>query len=283
MRERAPWRKLLYRVIFESDTPAGKTFDVILLWTILASVLVVMLDSVAAIRQVYGFHLYVLEWFFTVLFTIEYMLRLLSVGRPARYAKSFFGLVDLLAVVPTYLGLLLPGGRYLLVIRILRLIRVFRVFKLVEYLSQGEVILEALRRALPKITVFLVAVISLVVIFGSLMYVIEGEANGFTSIPMSIYWAIVTLTTVGYGDISPLTPVGRGVAAMVMILGYGIIAVPTGIVTVELSRTPVRRIRTRACEGCGREGHDTDARFCKHCGSNLSDARDVPVPERSPR
>jgi voltage-gated potassium channel len=269
MRHWAKWKRRLYQVIFESDTPAGKAFDVVLLWTILISVLVVMLDSVAEVREVYGPYLYALEWGFTVLFSLEYVLRLISVDRPARYARSFFGLVDLVAVVPTYLSLLLPGGRYLLVVRILRLIRVFRVFKLVEYLSQADVIMQALRRASPKITVFLVAVISIVVIIGSLMYVIEGEPHGFTSIPMSIYWAIVTLTTVGYGDISPQTAVGRALAAMVMILGYGIIAVPTGIVTVELSRAPVWTAAGRTCSNCGREGHDQDAHFCKHCGSSL--------------
>lgn len=263
------WRLGLHRIIFQADTRAGRAFDIALLVSILLSILVVMLDSVASVRERYGDELYFLEWFFTVLFTLEYLLRLLAVARPVRYAGSFFGVVDLIAIVPTYLSLALPATRYLLVVRVLRLLRIFRIFKLVEYMVQAQVITRALQAALPKITVFLFAVGTSVVIIGSLMYVIEGQENGFTSIPQSVYWAIVTLTTVGYGDISPQTPIGRTLAAFVMILGYGIIAVPTGIVTVELGRVTPAPARSRVCTACGKEGHDQDAGFCKICGARL--------------
>jgi len=263
------WRLRLHRVIFQSDTRAGRAFDIALLISILLSVLVVMLDSVASVRERFGEELYFLEWFFTLLFTVEYMLRLLAVSRPARYSASFFGVVDLIAIVPTYLSLALPESRYLLVVRVLRLLRIFRIFKLAEYLAQADVITRALRAAMPKITVFLFAVGTSTVIIGSLMYVIEGQENGFTSIPQSVYWAIVTLTTVGYGDISPQTPVGQTLAALVMILGYGIIAVPTGIVTVELTRATPRQAMATVCPACGKEGHDRDASFCKFCGGKL--------------
>jgi voltage-gated potassium channel len=271
--ERAHWRDRLYVVIFEADTRAGKAFDVFLLVAIVLSVLTVLLDSVADINHAYGAHLYYAAWFFTILFTVEYLLRLIAVMRPLRYAKSFFGVVDLVAIVPTYISLILPETRYLLVVRVLRLLRVFRVFKLVEYLVQADVILRALRSAMPKIIVFVFTVLNIVLIVGALMYVIEGEENGFTSIPTSLYWAIVTLTTVGYGDISPQTSVGQALAAMVMILGYGIIAVPTGIVTVELSRTVGRDLGQNTCPGCGADRHDSDARHCKFCGQRLERGR----------
>jgi len=251
-------RRQLYRIIFESDTRAGRAFDIVLLISILASVLVIMLDSVESVRAVYGRSLYLLEWFFTLLFTLEYILRLVAVGRPVRYAASFFGVVDLVAIVPTYLSLILPETRYLLVVRVLRMLRIFRIFKLAEYLKQADVIVRALRAAMPKITVFLFAVVTAVVIIGSLMYVIEGQEHGFSSIPQIVYWAIVTLTTVGYGDMSPHTPLGRLLASLVMILGYGIIAVPTGIVTVELTRTPARSLSPSTCSGCGREGQELE-------------------------
>lgn len=264
------WREKLWRIIFEAETPAGKAFDVVLIVSIVVSVIAVMLDSVAVVRERVGGFLSAVEWFFTVLFTIEYLLRLSTVRRPIRYATSFFGVIDLLAIVPTYLSLFFPSGRYLLVIRILRILRVFRVFKLVPYVSEAQLLREALRASRRKITVFLYTVLTLVVVFGSLMYVIEGEENGFTSIPRSVYWAIVTMTTVGYGDISPRTGVGQMVAAVIMIIGYGIIAVPTGIVTVELSRLGARKATTRACPACGSEGHDADALYCKFCGGSLS-------------
>lgn len=264
------WRRHLHEVIFEAETRAGKTFDIILLWCIILSVVVVVLESVAGVRARFGTWLVAAEWFFTILFTIEYILRLVSVTRPLRYAISFFGVVDLLAIIPTYMSLLLPGSQYLLVIRILRLLRVFRVLKLAEYLSEGQVIMRALGASRRKISVFLLAVLTLVVVIGSSMYVIEGEENGFVNIPVSIYWAIVTLTTVGYGDISPRTPLGQALASLVMILGYSIIAVPTGIVTAEFGRVARARIPTaQACPNCSAEGHDADAVHCKYCGAHL--------------
>lgn len=266
---RARWREMLHEVIFEADTPAGKGFDILLIASILISVAAVMLDSMGGVRMQYGRVLYIAEWFFTVLFTVEYLLRLLCVGRPQKYAVSFYGVVDLLAVVPTYLSLVLPGAQYLLVIRILRILRIFRILKLVPYLGEARLLMAALRASGRKIAVFLYTVLTLVVLFGSLMYVIESQTPGFTSIPRSIYWTIVTLTTVGYGDISPQTSLGQALASVVMILGYGIIAVPTGIVTVEMSQTFRHKVSTQACPECSAEGHDADARHCKYCGARL--------------
>jgi len=269
MSPHAHWRAILHEVIFEADTPIGKAFDVILIVCILASVLAVMLDSIDQLRSPFGSLLYRIEWFFTILFTVEYFLRLLCVGRPLKYAISFYGLVDFLAIIPTYISLLLPGTQYLLVIRILRILRIFRILKLATYLGEAKLLIKALQTSSRKISVFLFAVLTLVVIFGSLMYVIEGGENGFTSIPRSIYWAIVTMTTVGYGDISPQTIVGQTIASIVMILGYGIIAVPTGIVTVEMSQTFSHKVSTQACPQCSAEGHDPDAKYCKFCGAVL--------------
>ncbi|RJQ80204.1 MAG: ion transporter [Desulfobacteraceae bacterium] len=268
-RPKTRWREVLHEVIFEADTPAGRAFDVALIWAILLSVAVVLLESMRGIRALYGEVLYLAEWFFTILFTVEYILRLISVGRPLRYAVSFFGVVDLMAVMPTYLGVLLPGAHYLLTIRILRLLRIFRILKLTEYLTEAHVLTTALKASRRKISVFLLAVLTLVVIVGALMYIIEGEANGYTDIPTSIYWAIVTLTTVGYGDISPQTPFGKVLACLVMIAGYGIIAVPTGIVTVELAQSAGKKITTQTCPQCAKEGHDTNAKHCKFCGAAL--------------
>ena len=264
------WRHKLHEVIFEAETPAGKLFDVVLIFCILSSVTAVILESVESIGDRYGDALQVIEWFFTILFTIEYVLRLISVKRPLRYATSFYGIVDLLAIIPTYLSVLIPGSQSLLTIRMLRLLRVFRVFKLSSYLSEATILTEALKASRRKIIVFLTAVLTIVVIMGSLVYVIEGEDNGFTDIPTGIYWAIVTLTTVGYGDISPQTPLGQTIASFVMVMGYGIIAVPTGIVTVEMTRAARRKgASTRSCAECGTEGHDQDAVHCKRCGAKL--------------
>ncbi|MHC4489992.1 MAG: ion transporter [Planctomycetota bacterium] len=227
------WREILFEIIFEADTPAGKWFDIALIICISLSVLTVMLDSVSSIRAGFGRFLYAAEWFFTILFTIEYILRLLCVRKPTRYAVSFFGIVDLLAILPTYTSLLFFGSRHLAVVRILRVL------------------------------------LTLVVIIGSAIYIIEGEENGFTSIPRSVYWAVVTLTTVGYGDISPNTGPGQFLAAIVMILGYSIIAVPTGIVTVELSQAYTDKSTSQACPNCSAEGHDRDAEYCKFCGAKL--------------
>jgi voltage-gated potassium channel len=265
----SPWRATLHEIIFEADTPAGKTFDLLLIICILASVVAVMLESVAPIRARYGSFLVAIEWFFTILFSVEYLLRLICIGRPRKYATSFFGIVDLLAVIPTYLDVLLPGTRFLLVIRILRLLRIFRVLKLVQYVGEANTLLQAIRASRRKVTVFLFAVVTIAVIMGSTMYVIEGEVNGFTSIPRSVYWAIVTLTTVGYGDLSPATSFGQTVAAVLMIMGYSIIAVPTGIVSAEMARSRFERVTTQACPECSAEGHDIDAKHCKHCGASL--------------
>ena len=263
------WRKTLYEIIFEADTPSGKRFDVLLIYCIILSVVVVMLDSVSFFRLSYGPVLNKAEWFFTVLFTIEYFLRIICVNSPYRYMKSFFGVVDLLAILPTYFSVFFPGTQYLLAIRMLRILRIFRVLKLVKYVREARLLGQALKASRRKIIVFIFTVATLVVILGSLMYVIEGEKNGFTSIPRSIYWAIVTLTTVGYGDISPNTGLGQALAAVVMILGYSMIAVPTGIVTVELSHAVEQDMSTRACPNCSAEGHDRDAKHCKYCGAKL--------------
>ncbi len=271
MSERRCARAVLNRVIYEHGTPAGRMFDVILIAAILMSVTVVLLDSVAAIASDYGGFFRKAEWFFTVLFTLEYGLRIFSARKRLKYVFSFFGIVDVLAVLPTYISLLLPEGRFLLTIRVLRLLRVFRVFKLGQFVGQQNILRRALWASRYKVTVFLVSVFTIVVIVGSLMYVIEGEKSGYTSIPMGIYWAVVTLTTVGFGDITPRSPAGQLLATVVMILGYGIIAVPTGIVTVELGRASGKR--EISCEGCGTRGHDEDAKYCRCCGGSLEPAQ----------
>ena len=263
------WRDVLFEIIFEADTPAGKWFDIVLIISILLSVMTVMLDSVSSIRAKHGEFLYTAEWFFTILFTAEYILRLLCVGRPIRYAVSFFGIVDLLAILPTYMSLLFFSSRYLLVVRVLRVLRIFRVMKLGHHTKEATVLRKALYASRRKILVFLFVVLTLVIIIGSLIYVIEGEENGFTSIPRGVYWAIVTLTTVGYGDISPQSPAGQFLAAIVMILGYSIIAVPTGIVTAEFSQARKEKTSAQACPDCSAEGHDRDALYCKFCGTKL--------------
>lgn len=263
------WRRRMHEIIFEADTPAGKAFDIVLLWAILLSVLAVMLESVASIERNYGNILRSTEWFFTILFTVEYILRLICVRKAWRYATSFFGIVDFLAVIPTYIGIFIAGTHILIVIRILRLIRIFRVFKLARYLSEGKILLAALRASRPKIVVFLVVIMTAVTIIGAVMYLIEGDANGFTSIPRSIYWAIVTLTTVGYGDISPKTPLGQFLATIVMIMGYAIIVVPTGIVSFDIANA-TKKVSTQVCPECSAEGHDTDAVYCKYCGAKLN-------------
>jgi voltage-gated potassium channel len=271
IRKIAPWRERLRIIIFEADTPAGKAFDVSLLVAILVSVLAVMLDSVASIRAEYGRALDVTEWLFTHHFTNEYVLRRGCVPVPWHYARSFFGVVDLLAILPTYLSLLLPGAEHLLVIRGIRLLRIFRVFKLGRFLGEASILRKALVDSRHKITVFLGSIAILVAILGTAMYLIEGEENGFTSIPISVYWAVVTLTTVGYGDIAPQTVIGKGLATVVMILGYSILAVPTGIVTAEIVEAAVasRKVSARCCPQCMSEDHDVDAEFCKACGAQL--------------
>jgi voltage-gated potassium channel len=263
------WRARLHEIIFEADTPAGKAFDVSLLVCIVLSVLAVLLESVATIRQQYGGLLRTVEWIFTILFTVEYVLRLICVGRPSRYASSFFGVIDFLAIVPTYLSLVIAGTQSLAVIRALRLLRVFRVLKLAHFVGEARMLRAAVRASTRKIIVFLGTVVTLILIVGALMYLIEGEENGFTSIPQSIYWAVVTMTTVGYGDIAPHTLLGKVLASIVMIIGYGIIAVPTGIVTVEIASAARKSISTQCCPQCSADGHDPDAVFCKYCASRL--------------
>ncbi len=262
-------KEQIHVIIEGTDTKSGKLFDVVLLLAVAASVVVVMLDSVLYLRLQYGRFFYYAEWFFTVIFTIEYGLRLYSAPNRRRYAFSFFGIVDLLALLPSYLSIFFVGTQYLLVVRILRILRIFRVFKLKSYMHQAGFLAAAFKTSQHKITVFFISLLLLVTIFGSVLYVVEGPEHGFTSIPKSIYWAVVTLTTVGYGDISPKTPLGQAIASMVMITGYAIIAVPTGIFTAELTRTMRPQLQPVACSNCGKFGHATGAKFCDRCGHDL--------------
>ncbi len=265
-----PWRARLHEIVFEADTPEGRVFDLALMFVILLSVVTVMIDSSPGSTEKYGRALRAAEWGFTAVFTVEYIVRLLSVRRPLKYALSFYGIVDLLALLPSYISLFLPTGRYLLIIRVLRLLRIFRILKLGKFLSEGAIIGQALRASRHKIFVFLSTVLTLVVLIGAVMYVVEGEAHGFTSIPVSMYWAVVTLTTVGYGDLAPQTPLGKFLASLVMIMGYGIIAVPTGIVTSELAQVARESaFNPQACPGCGTRGHLSDGIFCRACGTPL--------------
>lgn len=283
-------RERLHEIIFEADTPMGKLFDVILMIMIFASIIVVSLETVTSYVGQYGNVFTILEWSFTIFFTIEYLLRLYSVYRPMKYATSLFGIIDLLAILPSYLSIFIAGTHSLMVIRALRLLRVFRIFKLGSFLKQGETILNALRMSKAKIGVFLFFIVVSVCILGTVMYVVEGEADsGFDNIPISVYWAVVTLTTVGYGDIAPLTPFGRFIAAVIMILGYAVIAVPTGIITNELIQSdknssknpedidqhPYDDFNTQSCRYCSKEGHDHDAVHCKYCGELLHEEKEV--------
>ena len=265
---RSKWRLKMHEIIFEADTPMGKAFDVAVLILILLSIIDVMLESVQSVQIKYGSELADLEMIFTVLFTIEYLLRLISVRKPMKYALSFYGVVDLLAILPTYLGFFIAGAESLLIIRAIRLLRVFRIFKLARFLGESKVILTALRDSRAKIIVFLLVVLTLCVVLGSVMYLVEGGGSGFTSIPRSMYWSIVTLTTVGYGDISPGTPLGQTIASFIMVLGYAIIAVPTGIVTNEIVNKK-KTVTSQSCPACSREGHGPDADYCKYCGAEL--------------
>ncbi len=263
------FRSRLHEIVFEADTRAGRLFDTALLVAILASVAVVLLESVASIRARYGDLLVGLEWMFTVFFTVEYLLRLYSVRRPLQYATSFFGVVDLLAVVPSYLSLLVPGAQSLLVIRILRLLRVFRVFQISAYVEESTMLWRALHASRRKIEIFLFTITNTVIVVGTAMHLVEGPEHGFSDIPTGIYWAVVTLTTVGYGDLAPATGLGRVLSVVVMLLGYGIIAVPTGLVTAELVRAGRVGVSTQSCPSCSAEGHEIDAVFCRRCGSRL--------------
>ncbi|MDP4611420.1 MAG: ion transporter [Opitutales bacterium] len=258
------------RIIFQSHRWDEKAFDVVLILAILLSVCMVMLESIPTLSADVRHWLYVGEWLMTGLFTVEYILRLYVSEKPAKYSRSFFGVVDLLAILPTYIDLLLPGAHYLMLLRVLRVLRIFRVLKLAKYIGEANTLMRAMRSSARKIAVFIFTVVILVLILGSLMYLIEGEDNGFTSIPKSVYWAIVTLTTVGYGDISPQTPLGQFVASLIMITGYGIIAVPTAIVTAEMTHPYTPPVgKDPICPACGWENHDKDATFCKVCGDRL--------------
>ena len=262
------FRKKLYIIIFGTDTPAGKAFDVGLLIAILISVLAVMLESVYSINQRYGIFFKYLEWFFTVIFSLEYIVRIYVTDKRRRYIFSFYGLIDLLSLLPTYLSFFFAGTQYLLIIRAMRLLRVFRILKLGRFVGEGEQLGRAIKASRHKITVFIGTELMLVIMLGTVMYLVEGRENGFSSIPLSIYWAIVTLTTVGYGDIAPQTILGQTIASFVMILGYAIIAVPTGIVTVELQKDQNKQ-KEKACLKCASKGHDSEALFCKFCGEKL--------------
>lgn len=268
----APWREKLNEVIFGSETAAGRNFDLVLIALIMMSTLVVIIDSVESFHAEHADILGILEWVFTLLFSAEYLLRLLCVRHPWLYVRSFYGIVDLLSILPSYISLFLPGAHYTAVVRILRLLRIFRILKLSVYLNEANILKTALYNSRWKIMVFLYTVLTLVVTCGALMYVIEGKEAGFTSIPVSMYWAIVTLTTVGYGDIAPVSALGQITASFIMIMGYGIIAVPTGIYGAELIKTVNQtNLSNEACPDCGSIGHDFDANYCKYCGHNLGD------------
>jgi voltage-gated potassium channel len=274
------WRRRLFIIIFESDTPAGRAFDLTLLVVIVASVAVVMLDSVTGVTARFGPFFTVLEWLFTAAFTLEYAARLACVERPARYARSFFGVVDLLAVLPAYLTFFFPGLHALIDVRVLRLLRIFRILKLTAYIREYRVLAQALRASGRKILIFISTVVLITILLGTVMYVVEGPENGFTSIPISIYWAVTTITTVGFGDITPKTDLGRAIASFMMLLGWGILAVPTGIVTAELAGERLSQRRTEAtgsappaperrCARCGTGNHQVSAAFCQDCGAAL--------------
>lgn len=260
-------RENLYRIIFESDTKKGKQFDIILLWTILLSVIMVMIDSLPGTSKTTDMILDILEWIFTLIFTAEYLIRIYVSPRPSKYILSFWGIIDLLSTLPTFLSMLFAGTHYLLVIRIFRLMRVFRILKLARFNKESISLLRALKHSLYKISLFFMAVLSIVVILGTIMYVVEGGENGFSSIPQSIYWAIITITTVGYGDIVPVTVAGKFISSFAMIVGYAIIAVPTGIITVEMSKENKQRSKS-FCKYCNNELKPAD-RFCSNCGEKI--------------
>lgn len=264
------WKSKLHEIIYEADTPAGKLFDIILLFFILASVLLVMLESVENYDKDYHKFFNIAEWVITILFTIEYFGRIISIKKPSQYIFSFYGIVDLLSTIPKYLSLLLLGSQYMVAFRALRLLRVFRILKLARYIGASNNLMHALKASKAKIAVFLFFVFILSIILGTVMYLVEGDqGSGFTSIPRSVYWAIVTLTTVGYGDIAPVTPIGQSIAALIMIMGYGIIVIPTGIVTAEFVTSEKIHTNTQSCEFCGAEGHKDDAEYCRKCGHKI--------------
>jgi voltage-gated potassium channel len=265
------WKEKIHEIIYEADTPAGKLFDLVLLTIILASILLVMLESVKPIYENYSDILNISEWVITIFFSIEYIARIISVKKPSKYIFSFYGIIDLLSTIPKYLSLFIIGSHSLVVLRALRLMRVFRILKLTRYIGESTNFVRALKKSRAKIAVFLSFVLILCIILGTVMYLVESDESGFTSIPRSVYWAIVTLTTVGYGDIAPVTALGQFIASIIMIMGYGIIAVPTGIVSSEMTRTEKNNIptNTKACTSCTEEYHRDDAEFCHKCGHQL--------------
>lgn len=265
------WKRRWYQIIFESDTPKGRRFDVLLLFAILGSLLVIMLETVPSLEENYKGTFLILEWIFTILFSIEYLVRLQVVKRPLSYFTSFYGIIDLVSILPSYLAIVLGGAQYFIVIRSLRLLRVFRVLKMVRFIGEADVLSKALKASRHKIAVFLIAVVCINFIMGTIMYMVEGPENGFSSIPMSIYWCIVTLTTVGYGDITPSSPLGQLIASVIMILGYGVIAVPTGIVTSEINRSQKEdaKSKLKRCPVCEHEGMAADAKYCQYCGEEF--------------
>ena len=262
-------KEKLHEVVFEAETPAGKAFDVILLIAILTSIGVVILESVPSYRERYGQLFFIFEWIITIAFTVEYLVRLYCVRRPVQYAVSAYGIIDFFSLAPTYLSVIIPGAQSLIAIRALRLLRVFRILKLVHFVKEANVLWDALAHSRHKITIFFGTVLTLVLIMGTTMYLIEGAENGFTSIPLSIYWAIVTMTTVGYGDLTPKTTLGMTFSSFIMILGYAIIAVPTGIVSSEIAQATKRHTNTISCPSCTKEGHNLDASYCRFCGAKL--------------
>ena len=280
-RDKCPpeWQQGLYHIFFGTDTRAGKLFDELLLVSIVLSVIVVFLDSVTSIKAEYGRWLFIAEWFFTILFTLEYALRIFTSPKSLRYIFSFYGIIDLLAILPTYLSLIIAGSQYLIVIRIFRLLRIFRILKLTRYVGASGYLWQSMLNSRHKIFVFLWMVLLIVVVMGAVMYLVEGPENGFTSIPESIYWAIVTMTTVGYGDIAPHTTLGKTIASLLMITGYSIIAVPTGIISVEMSKTSRHIHHSRECNSCHHVELDEEARYCKSCGEKL----DTDTPEETER
>ncbi len=268
-KQRTGWRERLHRIIYEANTPLGRLFDIALLVFIIASIVIVALDSVAEYHQRYGTFFLELEWIFTIIFTIEYLLRLLVLRRPLRFMVSPLGIIDLLSILPAYLSLMYPGAQTLLVLRAFRLLRIFRIFKLTRFMEEARTLRHTLRRSMRKIAIFMLVMVTITVILGSVMYLVEIDNPAFSSIPTSIYWATVTLTTVGYGDISPITPLGKFISTVMMLIGYGIIAVPTGIFASEMMSSRNKGGSSEVCLACGREGHDADAKFCKWCGAKL--------------
>lgn len=271
--ERNSWRYRLHEIIYEADTPMGKLFDIVLLILILLSVVIVMLESVQELGIKYYDLFHIIEWVITIFFTIEYIARVVTVNKPRKYIFSFYGIIDFLSTIPLYLSLILVGSNYLLTVRALRLLRVFRILKIARYVGEGNKLRRALIESRAKIFIFVFAVLIVAVIAGTLMYLIEGEESGFRNIPVSVYWCIVTLTTVGFGDIAPVTPAGQFLATIIMVLGYGVIAVPTGIVSAQYVRSTSDNfvhVNTQSCQNCGEERHRDDSEFCYKCGAKLN-------------